>query len=604
MKKLSLLVFLLIALQQMGYAVIEVTSTTPCTAGMCDGTADITATGTAGPFTFVWSNGLTTEDATGLCPGDYTVEVIYKGGCSVILDVHIEGIACTPDIAPYIEGTCPGQDGGVVKLTVTQPDYNFTYHWSNGSDQNGISNLPIGSYCVTITGWQNGDAVCASNYCYTVPQNPSPTFSVSSLNPTCYGASTGTAIINCNAPPYIIQLDNDPNTLITSFTSIYTLTHLSGGFHHVRLFSTAYNPGCWSNNQVIYVEESKPTLTADIQNTCEHDGEIHLTGANSVSVIYEWSNHSNSNSLDNLSPGTYNVTATDALGCTASASFSVGSDVTSDLLEGDCRWRVYTCHGVEIKREEVGTITGYDAATCTMTIYCRDGTELSTTYGYTESYYTGNTTCGGFGDYYDTCPCHVVCEYITNCIFPNGQVEQVSSIPATRTESVSGSHCQVYGAVYDGLVVYYRCNGDIVASCCENFAKTETIPIDTVLHRTNSELIFHNIDGSYERIYTPAETDSIIRSYNKGVIPVKFSVAPNPFQKSFTVSLRLEESDNITFTLTDLTGRVILVKQTELSEGLQHYDINIDTDFASGVYILKAHSTSHYYNTVKLIHNP
>ena len=45
-----------------------------------DGSIDLTVSGDA-PVTFLWSNGATTEDVTGLIPGNYEVELTGASGC-------------------------------------------------------------------------------------------------------------------------------------------------------------------------------------------------------------------------------------------------------------------------------------------------------------------------------------------------------------------------------------------------------------------------------------------------------------------------------------------------------------------------------------------
>ncbi|GAB4133174.1 MAG: hypothetical protein Fur0041_05180 [Bacteroidia bacterium] len=46
-----------------------------------DGGVDITITGGSAPYTYLWSNGATTEDITGVAPGVYTVAVTDANGC-------------------------------------------------------------------------------------------------------------------------------------------------------------------------------------------------------------------------------------------------------------------------------------------------------------------------------------------------------------------------------------------------------------------------------------------------------------------------------------------------------------------------------------------
>jgi hypothetical protein len=45
-----------------------------------DGSIDITVTGAQGAVTYLWSDGSTDEDRTGLAPGDYSVTAIDSVG--------------------------------------------------------------------------------------------------------------------------------------------------------------------------------------------------------------------------------------------------------------------------------------------------------------------------------------------------------------------------------------------------------------------------------------------------------------------------------------------------------------------------------------------
>jgi hypothetical protein len=87
-------VLLLLALAFLGYQ--KATATYAITGiqhaskpGQCDGSIDLTAVGNAGPFTFKWSNGKTTEDISGLCAAVYSVTITNKYGCETVLTQEI-----------------------------------------------------------------------------------------------------------------------------------------------------------------------------------------------------------------------------------------------------------------------------------------------------------------------------------------------------------------------------------------------------------------------------------------------------------------------------------------------------------------------------------
>lgn len=87
-----------------------------CNPICCDGSATATATGGNPPYTFAWSNGATTQTATGLCPGSHTVTVTDADGCSGTQEATVEdcSLAVTSmtivrehfggDVAPLVEG--------------------------------------------------------------------------------------------------------------------------------------------------------------------------------------------------------------------------------------------------------------------------------------------------------------------------------------------------------------------------------------------------------------------------------------------------------------------------------------------------------------------
>jgi hypothetical protein len=54
-----------------------------------NGSINLTASGTGAPFTYLWNNGSTTQDISGLVPGVYTVGITDNSGCTTNLSANI-----------------------------------------------------------------------------------------------------------------------------------------------------------------------------------------------------------------------------------------------------------------------------------------------------------------------------------------------------------------------------------------------------------------------------------------------------------------------------------------------------------------------------------
>lgn len=57
--------------------------------GSCDGTATATPTGGIGPYSYMWSNGQTTQTITGLCVGTYDCVVVDLGTGGICADAGV-----------------------------------------------------------------------------------------------------------------------------------------------------------------------------------------------------------------------------------------------------------------------------------------------------------------------------------------------------------------------------------------------------------------------------------------------------------------------------------------------------------------------------------
>ncbi len=166
-----------------------------------DGTASAETAGGTGNKSYMWSNGESTSEITGLAPGSYEVTVTDENGCEVTGTATIESFACALALTSEVtHNSCFGEADGSASLQITGASDPVTYAWSNGSTDSSISDLPAGLYTVTVV--DNGG--CQSTLEITVEQPDSLT-STAALKPDVCGDQPQGSIsveINGGSAPY------------------------------------------------------------------------------------------------------------------------------------------------------------------------------------------------------------------------------------------------------------------------------------------------------------------------------------------------------------------------------------------------------------------
>lgn len=121
------------------------------TLGSTNGSIDVFVNGGVEPYTYLWADGPTTQNRTGLSGGEYSVTVTDSAFHSKTLYIQVtnhSNISITSSKTNDNAGTNAGQ---ITINTVSNGYPPYTYLWNNGDTTNAISGLGEGTYVCKIT---------------------------------------------------------------------------------------------------------------------------------------------------------------------------------------------------------------------------------------------------------------------------------------------------------------------------------------------------------------------------------------------------------------------------------------------------------------------
>lgn len=145
-----------------------------------------------------WSNGQTSEIATGLAAGTYTLTVTDKYGCVTTKSVTLgEPPLLIADLG-VIEPRCYGEHNGQLKAHPAGGTPGYRYRWSTGATTAVIDSLPTGDYSVTIIDANN----CIEILDYFLDQPDSLTVDPINYPETCPKSGDGRVEADVNGGTY------------------------------------------------------------------------------------------------------------------------------------------------------------------------------------------------------------------------------------------------------------------------------------------------------------------------------------------------------------------------------------------------------------------
>ena len=133
-----------------------------------NGTVTLTVTGAVGTPTYLWSNGATTKDLSGVGAGTYTVS-ITDGACKATAMITLNEPTALVLVCTKTDATTVGGSDGTATVSPSGATAPYTYLWSNGATTATTTGLTANTYAVTVT-----DANGCTSSCSSIPSNPLP----------------------------------------------------------------------------------------------------------------------------------------------------------------------------------------------------------------------------------------------------------------------------------------------------------------------------------------------------------------------------------------------------------------------------------------------
>lgn len=281
------------------------------------GVIDISVVGGTPPYTYVWSNGMSTQDITGVPAGNYSVTITDSKLCSTVRNYTITQPASVVNGTSTVTNpACFATTTGSINFEPFGGTPPYTYVWSTGASTQDISNLGDGPYNVILR-----DAnLCQQQFFYTLTQPPMLTGTLNKTDVLCFGDETGSVTVNPigGTPPYMCEWENEDHLFSENGTF---LGSVPAGTYEVILTDSK---GCTFANSIPVNEPPLLTISSTHVNVscfAGNDGSINATvSGGTLPYTFAWTNavgtfNSSSEDINTLIEGSYTLLVTDANGC-------------------------------------------------------------------------------------------------------------------------------------------------------------------------------------------------------------------------------------------------------------------------------------------------
>jgi hypothetical protein len=282
--------------------------------GTATGAINVSIPNGSGNYSFLWGNGETTEDLTGINADTYSLQFTdLTYGCSDNILINVAHLNPGPVFSVTsikTNPTCYGINNGSISTFLNGGIAPFTYLWDNGLGSTPVINgLSGGVYSLTVT--DNLGCTATLTEILNTPQQIIINENVSNI--ACFGNQNGAIDVSISGGLPTYNINWSPGNISTEDLSglnsgSYTITVQDQNACIVSETYTINEPAILSASNTI----TTPTCFGST------DGSVNVTPSGGTpGYTYAWNNSANTEDLSNLSAGTYILTLNDANGCSA-----------------------------------------------------------------------------------------------------------------------------------------------------------------------------------------------------------------------------------------------------------------------------------------------
>ncbi len=192
--------------------------------GFSDGSISTAISGGTAPYSFLWDNGDTTQNLSGVSGAIYTLAVTDANGCTQFDNAEIKDPDPLALDITLNDPACNNEANGSAEAIVSGGTAPYSYNWSNGVSETVNSNLAAGTYTLTVKDFNECEITGSAELV-----NPEELqINVVTMEPACESVCNGAVAVEVNGgtAPYSYSWSNGAteSNLIDLCAGIYEVT--------------------------------------------------------------------------------------------------------------------------------------------------------------------------------------------------------------------------------------------------------------------------------------------------------------------------------------------------------------------------------------------